>query len=113
MKKCVLRSFAKFTEKHLCQSPFCNKKSFCEIFKNTFFTEHLRMTASGDISFQKSPVRMNFLYLFDSLLIIVLRLAVKSISLRFGGLHIPTIRTLFLGIVYFIVRSFMIVEIVL
>ena len=33
MKKCVLEIFAKFTGKHLL---------FCEIFKNTFFTEHLR-----------------------------------------------------------------------
>ena len=45
-RKCVLRNFAKFTEKHLCQSLFLNKVEalaqvfsceFCEIFKNTFF----------------------------------------------------------------------------
>ena len=84
MKKGVLRNFAKFTGKHLCQSPFliklqasyrnqsidlqiksidwflyeaCNfiKKDtlaqmlsceFCEISKNTFFTEQLWTTAS-------------------------------------------------------------------
>ena len=68
-KKGVLRNFAKFTGKHLCQSLFliklqasglqqaCNfikKKTlaqvfsceFCEISKNTFFTEHLWTTAS-------------------------------------------------------------------
>ena len=58
--KGVLRNFAKFTGKHLCQSFFFNKKhfikkeilaqvfscEFCEISKNTFFTEHLRTTAS-------------------------------------------------------------------
>ena len=64
--KGVLKNFSKFTVKHLCQSLFfckvagqaCNfiKKEtlvqlfsckFCEIFKNTFFTEHLRTTTSG------------------------------------------------------------------
>ena len=57
-------NFAKFTGKHLCQSLFFNKVAglgpatllkkvlaqvfsceFCEIFKNTFFTEHVRATA--------------------------------------------------------------------
>ena len=40
MKKGFLRTFAKFTGKHLCQS------ELCEISKNTFFTEHLWTTAS-------------------------------------------------------------------
>ena len=50
-KKSVLKNFAKFTEKHLWQSLFFNKVVFscelCEIFKNIFFTEHLRTTASA------------------------------------------------------------------
>ena len=65
MKKSVLRNFAQFTGKHLCQSLSFNKIAglacnfikkeiltqvlsceFCEISKNTFFTEHLRKTAS-------------------------------------------------------------------
>ena len=59
VKNGVLRSFAKFTEKQLYQRIFkaCNfiKKEFlaqvfscefCEISTNTFFTEHLRTTAS-------------------------------------------------------------------
>ena len=54
-KKVVLKNFAKFTRKHLCQSLFfwpatLLKKTmaqvlwceFCKSFKNTFFTEHLR-----------------------------------------------------------------------
>ena len=57
VKKDVLRNFAKFTGKHLCQSLFFNKVAgkaikketlpqvfsceFCEISKNTFSTEHL------------------------------------------------------------------------
>ena len=48
-KKGVLRNFAKFTGKHLCQSLFFNRvtltqmfsREFCEISKNTFFIEHL------------------------------------------------------------------------
>ena len=56
-KKCVLKSFAIFTAKHLClslflSSNFVNKESlaqgfsceFWKIFKDTFFTDHLWMT---------------------------------------------------------------------
>ena len=65
MKKGVLRNFAKFAEKNLCESLFFNKVAgqtsnfikketlaqgffceFCEISKNIFFTEHLWTTAS-------------------------------------------------------------------
>ena len=69
-KKGVLRNFAKFTGKHLCQSFFFNKVSgprtatllkkrlwrsvfsceFCEISRDIFFTEHLRETGSEGIS---------------------------------------------------------------
>ena len=54
-KKSVLKNFSKFTRKHLCQGFFFNKVAclaqvfsceFCEIFKETFFIEHLRATAS-------------------------------------------------------------------
>ena len=55
-KKDVLKNFAKFTRKHLCQSLFFNKVAdlqaqvlsceFCESFKNTFLREHLRTAAS-------------------------------------------------------------------
>ena len=63
----VLKNFTKSKEKHLCwilflnkvascRAPVCNfmkeetlaelfSCGFCEIFKNTFFTEHLRATA--------------------------------------------------------------------
>ena len=54
VKKGVIRNFAKFTGKHLCQKLFFKKESlaqvfsseFCEISKNTFFTEHVWTTAS-------------------------------------------------------------------
>ena len=60
-KQGILTNFTKFAGKHLCQSPFLIKSQaqdfnflkketlaevfsgeFCEIFKNTFFIEHLR-----------------------------------------------------------------------
>ena len=54
MKKGVLRNFTKFTGKGLCQSLSFKKATmaqefsceFCDISKNTFFTEHLWTTAS-------------------------------------------------------------------
>ena len=64
-KKVVLENFAKSTGKHLCQRLFFNKVAglwplnkketlaqvfsfdFCEIFKNTYFEEHLQTAASG------------------------------------------------------------------
>ena len=64
VRKGVLRNFAKFTGKHLCQSLFFNEVAsaacnfikketlaqvfsceFCEISKNNVFTEHLCTTA--------------------------------------------------------------------
>ena len=48
MKKGVLGNFTKFTWTHLCQSLIFNKAAGLrpEISKNTFFTGHLRTTAS-------------------------------------------------------------------
>ena len=67
-KKGVLRNFAKFTGKHLCQRLFCNKVAglslrpatllenvlaqvvsceFCEISKKTFFYRTPSVAASG------------------------------------------------------------------
>ena len=55
LRKGALRNFTKFTGKHLWHSLFFNKVAalaqvfsceFCEISKNTFFTEHLWTTAS-------------------------------------------------------------------
>ena len=69
-KKNVPENFAKFTGKHLCWSLFLTKFQvsglqfakntpaqeffceFCEIFRNIFFTEHLRTTTS--VTTQKS-----------------------------------------------------------
>ena len=59
VRKGVLRNFAKLTGKQQCQGLFFNEVAikkeslalllsceFCEISKNTFFTEHLWATAS-------------------------------------------------------------------
>ena len=71
-KKGVVRNFAKFTRKHLCRSLFFDKVrryrsatsleerlqafscEFCEIYKNTFFAEHHRTTASDYSSINSS-----------------------------------------------------------
>ena len=56
VKKSVPKNFTKFTGKHLCQRLFFIKKEsltqafsceFCEVSKNTFFTEHFRTTVPG------------------------------------------------------------------
>ena len=63
-KKGVLKNFAKFIGKQLWQSLLFNnfiKKEalaqafsceFCEIFKNTFFTDHLWATASNNFKLE-------------------------------------------------------------
>ena len=69
--KGVLKNFTKLTGKHLCQSLFFNKVAtfskketlaqvlsckFCEIFKNTFFIEHFRTTASVYSDFEQQSL---------------------------------------------------------
>ena len=66
MKKGVLRNFRKFTGKHLCQSVFIKKETlaqvfcceFCEISRNTFFTEHLWWLLLKEVE-PMEPVQMN------------------------------------------------------
>ena len=48
IKKGVLKNFAKFTVKQMCQSLFFFSCEFCEIFKNTFYIEHIWTNASDD-----------------------------------------------------------------
>ena len=58
-KKGVLRRFPKFTGKHLCQSlAQVLSCEVCKISKNTFFTDHLRATASGNEILSKT-VKLN------------------------------------------------------
>ena len=62
VRKGVLRNFAKFTENTCAWAcNFIKKETlaqvlsceFCEISKNTFFTEHLRATASAKNTIEK------------------------------------------------------------
>ena len=50
MKKSVRRNFTKFTENFIKKETLAHVFSceFCEISKNTFFTENLQTTASGE-----------------------------------------------------------------
>ena len=71
--KDVLRNFAKLTGKYLCHRLFFSKvaelfaRKFCEISKNTFFTEHLRATASLYISKIRTYFQESFhMYIFIS-----------------------------------------------
>ena len=77
--KAFLKNFAKLTGKYLCQSLFFNEVAglrsatslkkeavaqvfscdFCEIFKNTFFTEHLWATASERIPRKNVAANIN------------------------------------------------------
>ena len=68
-KRAVLRNFAKYGGKHLCQSLFFNNVAglrlpgvgvsceFFEIFKSNFYAEHLWITASALFS----PISTGFL----------------------------------------------------
>ena len=75
-KKVVLRSFTKFTGKHLCQSLFFNKVKketlaqmfsceFCEISKNTFYSyKWLNIsdmpTIYGQYEYGQTPLPIDF-----------------------------------------------------
>ena len=78
VKRCVLKNFAKFTGKPLCQSlvltklQACNfikketltqmfSREFCEIFKNTFVTEQPQTTASCKLANHCSHVELTLL----------------------------------------------------
>ena len=60
-KKVLFKISEKFSRKHLCPGLFINTAAslrsvlscvFCEISRNTFFTEHLRVAASEVSTFQ-------------------------------------------------------------
>ena len=70
IKKGVLKEFAKFTGKHLCQETLAQAFSceFCETYRNTCFTEHLWTTASNTSSLTLSN---NFILFFSNILILI------------------------------------------
>ena len=64
IKKDVIKKFAKFTGKHLfswCLQLFSCE--LCEKFKNTFFTEHFRTTASNPSTPSSSFIKKPFNWL--------------------------------------------------
>ena len=80
MKKGILRNFAKFTGKDLCQSLVRWQKGtlaqvFCKTSKNTFFTEHIRATASARV--------MNFLLflILESVNMIIVLICHKNMTI--------------------------------
>ena len=62
-KKGFMRNFAKFLRKHLCQKNETLAKvfscEFCEIYKNFFFAENYRTTASDYSSINSNEGRIN------------------------------------------------------
>ena len=75
--KGVIKNFTKFTGKHLWQSLFFKNEilaqvfscEFCEIFKNTFLTEHLRLllsvfTCHGDICYYYAIIYGSWMNIF-------------------------------------------------
>ena len=80
MKKGILRNFAKFTGKDLCQSLVRWQKGtlaqvFCKTSKNTFFTEHIWATASAHV--------MNFLLflILESVNMIIVLICHKNMTI--------------------------------
>ena len=47
-KKTVVKKLAIFTEKNLCLESLFNSE-YCEIFKSSYFEEHLRTAASENV----------------------------------------------------------------
>ena len=112
-KRCV-RNFVKLTRKYLCQSrpQACNfiKKEtvaqvfsyeFCEISKNTFFTEYLWEIASDSFSFSKqlfSELLWMFIasYMLKYIKVLVLVKSVAKIKHFLGLSGLFTIRFLFI-----------------
>ena len=103
-EKDVLKNLPDFTGKHLCWNLFLvklnpfsglliyqNKKRlqhrfFCEIFKNTYFEEHLRTTASK-LLFREKPhwlnnMRLLILNIFTAKIIIFSNNLYRRISIR-------------------------------
>ena len=114
-KKGVLRNFAKFTRKHLCQGFFFNKVEaltqvfsceFCEISTKTFFTEHLWATASAEQRHQvswiefmcefikKSLTHSNFLKRWRSQVLLWMNCHTMSLFLYRGPVYFQTKRLL-------------------
>ena len=80
-EKGVLRNFAKFTGKHLCQSLFLNKVAglrskvqvfpckFCEISKNTFL-HRTHLVAASSLTLKRNLFSLNLLSIIKFLVLL-------------------------------------------
>ena len=72
----VLRNFAKFTGKHLCQSLFFNEETqtkvfsceFCEIPKNAFFIKHVQWLVLSEVHNVERIIRGTIQNFFSTVL---------------------------------------------
>ena len=122
-KICVLKNFVKFTGKKLCQSPFFNKVAglrpvtslkkrlwqmfsceFREIFRNTFFTEHLRWLLLNK-TYKKMSVWSPWNYFFSSSFDFFIYISHSLYTVSIQGLNFIHPRLVFTLLKFYLVFS--------
>ena len=122
-KMCVLKNFVKFTGKKLCQSPFFNKVAglrpvtllkkrlwqmfsceFREIFRNTFFTEHLRWLLLNK-TYKKMSVWSPWNYFFSSSFDFFIYISDSLYTVSIQGLNFIHPRLVFTLLKFYLVFS--------
>ena len=122
-KICVLKNFVKFTGKKLCQSPFFNKVAglrpvtllkkrlwqmfsceFREIFRNTFFTEHLRWLLLNK-TYKKMSVWSPWNYFFSSSFDFFIYISDSLYTVSIQGLNFIHPRLVFTLLKFYLVFS--------
>ena len=120
---CVLKNFVKFTGKKLCQSPFFNKVAglrpvtllkkrlwqmfsceFREIFRNTFFTEHLRWLLLNK-TYKKLSVWSPWNYFFSSSFDFFIYISDSLYTVSIQGLNFIHPRLVFTLLKFYLVFS--------
>ena len=120
---CVLKNFVKFTGKKLCQSPFFNKVAglrpvtslkkrlwqmfsceFREIFRNTFFTEHLRWLLLNK-TYKKMSVWSPWNYFFSSSFDFFIYISDSLYTVSIQGLNFIHPRLVFTLLKFYLVFS--------
>ena len=120
---CVLKNFVKFTGKKLCQSPFLNKVAglrpvtllkkrlwqmfsceFREIFRNTFFTEHLRWLLLNK-TYKKMSVWSPWNYFFSSSFDFFIYISDSLYTVSIQGLNFIHPRLVFTLLKFYLVFS--------
>ena len=120
---CVLKNFVKFTGKKLCQSPFFNKVAglrpvtllkkrlwqmfsceFREIFRNTFFIEHLRWLLLNK-TYKKMSVWSPWNYFFSSSFDFFIYISDSLYTVSIQGLNFIHPRLVFTLLKFYLVFS--------